>query len=60
VPVFRELADISYLWSTPHAIAGARLAEIIGDIPRTPLDQAITASLAVLGLRAAGKRTKLS
>ncbi len=51
VPVFRELADISYLWSTPHAIDGARLAEIIGDIPRTPLDAAITAALAALGLR---------
>src|SRR5215475_14019592 len=51
VPVFRELADISYLWSTPHAIDGARLAEIIGDLPRTPLEQAIAASLAALGMR---------
>ena len=51
VPVFRELCDISYLWATPHAIDGARLAEIIGDIPHTPLDQAITASLAALGLK---------
>jgi nucleoside-diphosphate-sugar epimerase len=51
VPVFRELSDISYLWSTPHAIDGTQLAEIIGDIPRTPLDQAIVASLATLGLR---------
>jgi nucleoside-diphosphate-sugar epimerase len=51
VPVFRELADISYLWSTPHAVDGARLAEVIGDIPRTPLDRAITASLAALGLK---------
>ena len=51
VPVFRELTDISYLWSMPHAIDGARLTEIIGDIPRTPLDRAITASLAALGLK---------
>jgi nucleoside-diphosphate-sugar epimerase len=51
VPVFRELADISYLWSTPHAIDGARLAEIIGDFPRTLLDPAIAASLAALGLK---------
>jgi nucleoside-diphosphate-sugar epimerase len=58
VPVFRELCDISYLWSTPHAIDGAQLADIIGDIPHTPLDQAITASLAALGLqrRANGPR----
>jgi hypothetical protein len=51
VPVFRELSDISYLWSTPHAIDGTRLAEIIGDIPHTPLDQAITASLTALGFK---------
>jgi nucleoside-diphosphate-sugar epimerase len=55
VPVFRELADISYLWSTPHAVDGARLAEIIGDLPRTPLDEAIAASLAALGMRRRGK-----
>ena len=51
VPAFRELTDISYLWSTPHAIDGARLAQVIGDIPRTPLDPAIAASLAALGLK---------
>jgi nucleoside-diphosphate-sugar epimerase len=51
VPVFRELADISYLWSTPHAIDGAKLAEIIGDLPRTPLDRANAASLAALGVK---------
>src|SRR5258707_7540227 len=51
VPVFRELTDISYLWSTPHAIDRARLTEIIGDIARTPLDRAIVASLAALGLK---------
>jgi nucleoside-diphosphate-sugar epimerase len=50
-PVFRELVDISYLWSSPHAIDGARLAQVIGDIPRTPLDPAIAASLAALGLK---------
>jgi hypothetical protein len=54
VPVFRELTDISYLWSTPHAVDGSRLTEIIGDIPRTPLDRAITTSLAALGLKRRG------
>ena len=58
VPVFRELTDISYLWSTPHAIDGARLAEIIGEIPRTPLDRAITASLAALGLKRRGNELR--
>ena len=51
VPVFRELCEISYMWSTPHAIDGTRLADIIGGIPHTPLDQAIAASLAALGVK---------
>ncbi len=51
VPVFRELSEISYLWSTPHAIDGTRLSAIIGEPPHTPLDEAITDALAALGLR---------
>jgi nucleoside-diphosphate-sugar epimerase len=51
VPVFRELSEISYLWSTPHAIDGTRLAAVIGDMPHTPLDQAIAASLTALGFQ---------
>jgi hypothetical protein len=44
--MFRELSEISYLWSTPHAIDGAALKAVIGDLPHTPLDQAVSASLA--------------
>jgi nucleoside-diphosphate-sugar epimerase len=51
VPVFRELSEISYLWSVPHAIDGAALASVIGDIPHTPLDQAVAAALGALGVR---------
>jgi nucleoside-diphosphate-sugar epimerase len=51
VPVFRELGEISYLWSVPHGIDGAALKAIIGEIPHTPLDQAAAASLAALGVR---------
>jgi nucleoside-diphosphate-sugar epimerase len=54
VPVFRELSDISYLWTTPHAINGARLAEVIGDLPHTPMDQAVSASLTALGFKRRG------
>jgi nucleoside-diphosphate-sugar epimerase len=50
-PVFRELSEISYLWSTPHAIDGAALKAVIGEIPHTPLDQAVAASLAALGVK---------
>jgi nucleoside-diphosphate-sugar epimerase len=51
VPVFRELDEISYLWSVPHAVDGASLAAVIGKIPHTPLDQAVAASLAALGVK---------
>jgi nucleoside-diphosphate-sugar epimerase len=51
VPVLRELSEISYLWSTPHAIDGMALEAVIGNIPHTPLDQAVAASLAALGVK---------
>jgi nucleoside-diphosphate-sugar epimerase len=51
VPIFRELSEVAYLWSTPHAIDGTRLAAAIGDIPFTPLDRAVSAALLELGIR---------
>ena len=51
VPIFRELSEVAYLWSTPHAIDGTRLAAVIGDIPHTPLDRAVAAALLQLGIR---------
>jgi nucleoside-diphosphate-sugar epimerase len=51
VPVFRELSEMAYLWSAPHAIDGTRLAAVIGDIPFTPLDRAVAAALLELGIR---------
>jgi nucleoside-diphosphate-sugar epimerase len=51
VPVFRELSEVSYLWSTPHAIDGTRLSAVIGDIPLTPLDRAVAWALLRLGIR---------
>jgi nucleoside-diphosphate-sugar epimerase len=56
VPVFYELADISYLWNVPHAIDGTRLTATIGELPHTPLDQAIAAALAALGFRRRAER----
>ncbi len=49
VPLFRELAEMQYLLRTPHAIAGDKLAGIIGKQPVTPLPQALRAALADLG-----------
>jgi nucleoside-diphosphate-sugar epimerase len=51
VPIFRELSEVAYLWSTPHAIDGTRLASVIGDIPFTPLDRAVASALLELGIR---------
>ena len=50
VPTFRELAEMSYLWETPHRIDGRKLKAAIDAIPRTPLDTAIATSLEELGL----------
>jgi len=50
VPTFRELAEMSYLWETPHRIDGRKLKAAIGAIPRTPLDTAVATSLGELGL----------
>ena len=51
VPIFRELSEIAYLWSTPLAIDGTRLATVIGEIPFTPLDRAVSCALLELGIR---------
>lgn len=50
VPMFRELAEMQYLWQTPHALANDKLSALIGAEPRTPLALAAQAALADLGL----------
>jgi nucleoside-diphosphate-sugar epimerase len=45
----RELAEIAYLWEVPHRISGDRLKAALGEVPHTPLDQAVAASLKGLG-----------
>ncbi len=45
----REAAEISQYWRHPVRLDNARLIELIGAEPRTPLDQAIQASLMDLG-----------
>jgi nucleoside-diphosphate-sugar epimerase len=45
VPIFRELSETAYLWSTPHRIDGTRLAAVIGEMPRTPFADAIAIAL---------------
>jgi len=52
VPLWRELATMSYLWRVPHALDGSRLAARCPALATTPLDAALVASLAALGVGA--------
>lgn len=45
-PGMREVAEMAYLWHTPHAIDGAKLAAILPDFRPTPLDTAMADALA--------------
>jgi nucleoside-diphosphate-sugar epimerase len=45
VPMFREVAEMRYLWNVPHQLAGERLTSVLGSVPATPLDDAMDAAL---------------
>ncbi|MGQ9367852.1 NAD-dependent epimerase/dehydratase family protein [Azospirillum sp. ST 5-10] len=49
VPLFRELKELRYLWERPVRLDNARLRATLGTEPRTPLDEAVRATLAGLG-----------
>ncbi|WP_395611034.1 SDR family oxidoreductase [Pseudomonas sp. B22129] len=49
VATFRELQEMRYLWSTPLRMENARLVEVLGEEPHTPLEQAVEATLSGLG-----------
>lgn len=50
VPLFKELAEVRYLWRTPARLNNARLLATLGAEPRTSLDEAVRATLAALGV----------
>lgn len=50
-PTSREIAELSYLWRTPHRIDGQALVEAIGVQQAAPLDQAVGHALEELGMR---------
>ena len=52
VPIWRELAEMSYLWRVPHALDGSALNAAVGALPATPIDAALRAALLDLGLGA--------
>lgn len=49
VPLFRELAEMRYLWTTPTHMGNARLIKVLGTEPRTPLNIAVRETLAGMG-----------
>ncbi|MDE1950058.1 MAG: NAD-dependent epimerase/dehydratase family protein [Burkholderiales bacterium] len=49
VPMWRELARMSYLWRVPHALDGAALERAVGRLPATPLAAALRRTLLDLG-----------
>jgi hypothetical protein len=49
VPLFRELAEMRYLWTTPTHMGNDRLIKILGAEPRTPLSIAVRETLAGMG-----------
>lgn len=49
-PTLAALAEMRYLWRTPHRLDNARLRALIGEEPNTPFAQALRAALAERGL----------
>ncbi|MES2609016.1 MAG: NAD-dependent epimerase/dehydratase family protein [Pseudomonadota bacterium] len=52
MPTYAALADVRYLWSTPHRLDNTRLTALIGVEPHTPFEQAVRRALHDLGLLA--------
>lgn len=49
-PMMREIVAMSYLWRTPHSLDGAKLAHVLGEVPRTDPVSALRRAIADLGL----------
>jgi nucleoside-diphosphate-sugar epimerase len=45
VPLSSEVWEMRYLWQVPVALDNAKLVSLIGEEPRTPLDEAVNATL---------------
>ncbi|MBX3463981.1 MAG: NAD(P)H-binding protein [Planctomycetes bacterium] len=48
VPIWREIAEMAYLWQVPHALVGTALQQRVGDLHPTPIAQALQRSLRAL------------
>jgi len=45
VPMYKEIAELRYLWDVPHRLLGQRLTALLGSLPATSLDDAMDATL---------------
>lgn len=52
--MWREIAEMSYLWFTPHRLSGRKLAAAVGEPAQTPARAAVRRALADLGIVDAG------
>jgi len=50
VRLFREMAEMRYLWTTDVRLDNAKLVRFLGAEPHTPIDQALTTTLAAMGV----------
>lgn len=50
VPMWREVAEMAYLWRVPHALDGRMLGQLVGPVQETPLPDALRQALIDLGL----------
>jgi hypothetical protein len=53
---WRAIVSMSYLRFQPHRLAPGKLASIIGDVPYTPLVDAVAGAMADLGIVPTKKR----
>lgn len=51
MPMWREISEMAYLWSTPHRLDGDKLQTLMGPVPHTDPRIAVAAALADLGLQ---------
>ena len=51
VPMLREVSEMRYLWFRAHRLSGERLTKLTGQLPATPLDQAMDETLRELFAR---------
>ena len=49
VPLFRELVEMRYLWTTPTHMSNDRIKAVLGAEPRTPLPVAVRETLIGMG-----------